>query len=143
MKIKIKKVHPDAKLPEYKTKGAAGCDISSLEEVKIKPGKSAMIRTGIALEFSEDIFVILAPRSSFCLRNNLDVPNSIGIGDSDFRGEYLMAIRNLGKEEVTIEKHERIGQLVFLNKIHADFEVTDTLENTERGEGGFGSTGKF
>lgn len=143
MKVKVKKVHPDAKIPERKTKGAAGFDIYSIEETKILPGESAMIRTGISLEFPEDMFVIMAPRSSFVLKKHLDVPNSIGIGDSDFRGEYLLVIRNLGTEEAIIEKHERIGQFIFLNKTDVELEEVDELEDSERGTGGFGSTGKF
>lgn len=143
MKVKIKKVHADAKIPERKSKAAAGFDIYSIEETVIKPGESAMIRTGVALEFPEDVLVIVAPRSSFALKKNLDVPHSIGIGDSDYRGEYLLPLRNLGKEDAIIEKHERIGQFVFLYKLDIEFEEVDELEDTERGTGGFGSTGKF
>lgn len=143
MKVKIKKLHPDAKIPERKSKAAAGFDIYCIEETKIMPGESAMIKTGIALEFPEDMLVIIAPRSSFVLKNHLDVPHSIGIGDSDYRGEYLLPLRNLGSEEVIIERHERIGQFVFLNKVDVEFEEVDELEDSERGAGGFGSTGKF
>lgn len=143
MKVKIKKVHPDAKVPEYKTESAAGCDIHSIEEVKIKPGESALIRTGLAFEFENGYFAMIAPRSSFALKNNLDVPNSVGICDSDYRGEYLMAIRNLGTKEAIVEKHERIGQIVFVPFVQAQFEEVENLGETQRGTGGFGSTGKF
>ncbi len=142
MKVKIKRVHPDAKIPEYKTKGAAACDVYSLEEVVIKPGESAMLRTGLAFEFPSDYFMMLAPRGSFALKKHLDIPNSIAIGDSDFRGEYLMPVRNLGQEDAIIEKHERIGQILFIPIVQAEFEEVDELGETERGTGSFGSTGK-
>ena len=143
MKVKIKKVHPEAKIPEYKTKGAAACDVYSLEEVKIKPGESAMLRTGVAFEFPQGYFLMLAPRGSFALKKHLDMPNSVAIGDSDYRGEYLMPVRNLGTEETVVEKHERIGQILFIPIEQAEFEEVDELGETERGSGSFGSTGKF
>ena len=143
MKVKIKKVHPDAKIPEYKSKDAAGCDVYALEEVKIKPNTIEFIRTGVSFEFESTHFLMIAPRSSLALKKNLMVPNSIAIGDSDYRGEYLLALRNLGTEEVTIDKHERIGQILFLQFTRAEFEEVDELSDTERGTGGFGSTGKF
>lgn len=143
MKVKIKKVHPDAIIPEYKSASAAGCDIHSIEEVKIKPGESVLIRTGLAFEFDDGYFAMIAPRSSFALKNNLDVPNSVGICDSDYRGEYLMAIRNIGTTEVIVEKHERIAQIVFVPFAQAQFEEVENLGETQRGTKGFGSTGKF
>jgi dUTP pyrophosphatase len=143
MKVKIKKLHRDAKIPEYKSVNAAGCDIYALEETVIKPRESVLVRTGIAIEFDKGYFAILAPRSSFALKNNLDIPNSIGIGDSDYRGEYLMAIRNLGDKEVIVEKHERIGQFIFVPFVQARFEEVESLGDTQRGSGGFGSSGKF
>jgi dUTP pyrophosphatase len=142
MKVKIKKVNPDAITPEYKTDGSAGCDIHVIEEVVIKPKETILLKTGLSLEFSNNYLVMLVPRSSFCMKNNLDIPNSIGIGDSDYRGEYLFAVRNLGDSEVRIKKHERIAQFVFFKVEKAEFEEVKDLEDTERGEGGFGSTGK-
>lgn len=143
MKVKIKKLSKEAVIPEYKTPGAAGCDISSIEEVVIDPGESKFIKTGISIECPEGYFFLIAPRSSLVLKNNLDVPNSVGIVDSDYRGEYLICLRNLGKEKVIIAKGERIGQLVFLPAIQVEFEEVDELSTTKRGEGGFGSTGNF
>lgn len=143
MKVKIKRVHPDAKIPEYKTSGAAGCDIYTIEKVNIKPGESLMLRTGLAFEFPKNYFLMIAPRSSFALKNNLDIPNSIAIGDADYRGEYLLAVRNLGGKEITIEKHERIGQVLFIPIEHAEFLEVEELTESKRGSGSFGSTGKF
>jgi len=143
MKVKIKKVHADAIIPEYKTEGAAGCDITAVEEVTIKPNESFLVRTGLSIECPQGYFVMLAPRSSFVLKKNLDVPNSVGIIDSDYRGEILMSLRNLGTEDAVIEKGERIGQILFIPVVQADFEVVEELTETQRGAGGFGSTGKF
>mgnify|MGYP001258170051 CR=1 FL=1 len=143
MKVKIKKVHADAIIPEYKTEGAAGCDITAVEEVTIKPNESFLVRTGLSIESPQGYFVMLAPRSSFVLKKHLDVPNSVGIIDSDYRGEILMSLRNLGTEDAVIEKGERIGQILFIPVVQADFEVVEELTETQRGAGGFGSTGKF
>lgn len=143
MKVNIKKTHENAKIPVYKTSESAGCDVTSVEEVRIKPGESLLVRTGISLEIPKGYLVMLVPRSSFALKKNLDIPNSVGIGDSDFRGEYMFAIRNLGTEDAIIEKDERMGQLVFFKYEQAEFEEKMELENSERGVGGFGSTGKF
>mgnify|MGYP002868003077 FL=1 len=143
MKVNIKKVHADAIIPEYKTEGAAGCDVIAVEEVIIKPNESFLVRTGLSIECPQGYFVLLAPRSSFVLKKHLDVPNSVGIIDSDYRGEILMSLRNLGTEDAVIEKGERIGQVLLMPVVQADFEVVDELTETQRGTGGFGSTGKF
>lgn len=140
--IKIKKLHPDAIVPERKSSGAAGFDIYSIEEVKIEPGEIAMISTGIALELPENMVAYIFPRGSLCLKKHLDMPHSIGVGDEDFRGEYKVVYRNLGEESVTFEKHERIAQFVFMNYIPVEFKEVDELSDTSRGTGGFGSTGK-
>lgn len=142
MKVKFKKLHPDAIIPKYQTAGAVGADICTMEEITIKPGELHFIKTGIAIENPENHFVMIAPRSSLCLKKHLDMPNSVGIMDEDFRGEYIVALRNLGNEEVVIEKSERIAQIIFIPYSRMEFDEVDELSETERGIGGFGSTGK-
>ena len=143
MKVKIKKVSDLAIVPEYKTEGAAGCDLHSIEEVVIKPNSTVLIKTGLQFEIPEGFFMLLAPRSSLVMKNNLDMPNSIGIIDSDYRGEVLIALRNLGMENVIIEKGERIAQLLIMSSNKAEFELVENLNESLRGSSGFGSTGKF
>lgn len=143
MQIRFKKFHPDAQVPTRGSKAAAGYDVYSLETVTIKPGETKLCRTGIGVEIPEGYFIMIAPRSSLCIKKHLDLPNSIAIGDEDFVGEYLLAYRNLGSEDVLIEKGERFGQMLFLKYETVDFTEVDELKETERGEGSFGSTGKF
>jgi dUTP pyrophosphatase len=142
MKINIKKLHPEAKVPESQTEGSAGYDIYSLENTEIKPGETALVRTGVALEPPKGVVTLVFPRGSLCLKKHLDMPNSVGVGDQDFRGEYVIPFRNLGKESVTIDKHERCAQFIFVNYHQVDFELVEDLGKTARGEGKLGSTGK-
>lgn len=143
MNVKIKRLHKEAQMPVYSTYGSTGCDLSSLEEVIIKPGEVGFLKTGLALEVPDGYAVLLAPRSSICFKKHLDMPNSAGVIDSDYRGEIIIALRNLGKEDVIIEKHERIAQAIFINFMRPVFHEVENLTDTERGKGGFGSTGKF
>jgi dUTP pyrophosphatase len=143
MKVKVKKLHEHAKVPEFKTLGAAGCDLYSVEETIIKSGELVYIKTGLAFEIPQGAFGMVLPRSSFCFKFNLDMPHSAGVIDSDYRGEVLVVFRNLGKEDVKIDKHERVAQFIFFSYSSPSFEEVDELNETDRGTGGFGSTGKF
>ena len=122
--------------PTHKTKGSAGADVSAIHEVTIPPGEYAFIKTGafIPENMPSDHFLILAPRSSLCLKQGLIQPNSIGIIDADYPNEILHCFLNIGKETVVIPKGERIGQLVCV-----PFLPVFPIENSER-TGGFGST---
>jgi dUTP pyrophosphatase len=143
MKLKVKRIHQDAQLPKQMSKGAAGYDICSIEEVIIKPGETAFIASGIAIEIPEGYWGLLAPRGSLAMKKHIVMPHSFGVIDSDYRGEYMTPLRNLGSEAVTIEKGERIAQLIILKHESPDIEEVDDLSDTERGAGRFGSTGKI
>jgi dUTP pyrophosphatase len=141
MNVKFKKLHKDAQVPQYKTSGAIACDFATIEEVTIKPGEHALIKTGIAIEFPKNYGMIIAPRSSICLKNHLDAPHSIGVIDNDYRGEILIPLRNIGTEAVTLVKGERIAQGIFIPYTQVQFEEAEELSETERGGGRLGSTG--
>jgi dUTP pyrophosphatase len=143
MIAKFKKVHPAAQIPVYKTSGAAGCDITCVESIDIKPGAVGMVRTGLAIEPPVGYFLLIAPRGSLCLKMHLHMPNSVAIGDADFRGEYLIPLRNAGQQTITIPQNERIAQIVFLPYQQLEFLEVSYLSESERGSGAFGSTGKF
>ena len=143
MEIKIvnRSKHP---LPEYKTKASAGMDIrANLEEiVTLKPLERKLIPTGIKMAIPEGYEVQVRPRSGLALKHGISMANTPGTIDSDYRGEIGVILINLSKEEYIIQPQERIGQLV-LNKVaQMDFEVVESLDETERGAGGFGHTGK-
>lgn len=141
--LKYTKTDKDSKTPEYKSSEAAGADMYTINEVTIKPSELVMINTGIATEIPDGYFGMLAPRASFCLKLHLDMPHSVGIIDSDYRGEILVPLRNLGKKKIVIAKGERIAQLIILPYLKVIYKEVKKLNTTERGKGGFGSTGKF
>lgn len=143
LQANFKRFHPDAKMPTKGSKGAAAYDIYSLEEVVIAPGETKLCRTGFGIELPAGYFLMIAPRSSLAIKKHLDMPNSVGIGDEDFVGEYMVAYRNIGNEEVIIEKGERFAQILFLKCDSVEFSEVDELKTTERGDGKFGSTGKL
>jgi len=143
VKIKYIKTDKESKTPEYKSEEAAGADMYSIEEVTINPSELVMIKTGIATEIPKGYFGMLAPRASFCLKLHLDMPHSVGIIDSDYRGEILVPLRNLGKEKVVIAKGERIAQLIIIPYLKVKYVESKKLNTTVRGKGRFGSTGKF
>ena len=143
--VKIKKLHPDAIIPTYGTDGAAGFDFYALEDVKIHPGETALIPTGIAMAVPEGYEIQVRPRSGMSLKTSFRVPNAPGTIDSDYRGECCVIGHNLADNKlrnINIKKGDRIAQGV-LNKVpQANFQVVEKLDDTERGQGGFGSTGK-
>ncbi|MGE4133405.1 MAG: dUTP diphosphatase [Bdellovibrionales bacterium] len=130
-------------LPKYETLMAAGLDVRAcLEEaVTLKPGERALIPTGLSVEFPRGFEIQVRPRSGLAIKKGLSVVNSPGTIDADYRGEIKVIMINLGQETVTIEDQERIAQMVVCPVAHAEIEEADELSDTERGEGGFGSTG--
>jgi len=146
LKIKFKKTHPSAVSPVYANEQAAGLDISTREEVTVQPLTPTLIPTGIAVEIPEGYVGILALRSSTPIKKGLFIPNGVGIIDSDYRGELFMQVAAL-KEAVAIPAFDRIAQLVIMPARHVagmhiiGVEEVQELSSTERGEGGFGSTG--
>ena len=132
-----------AKLPLYKTSGAAGADICALLEkpLVIESGKSAMVPTGLFFEIPEGYEVQIRPRSGLAAKNGVTVLNTPGTIDSDYRGEINVILINLGDKPFTVNNGDRIAQMLVAPVIQAEFSVVTSLDETERGAGGFGSTG--
>lgn len=131
-------------LPKYETTGSAGMDIRAniAEPITLGSLERVLIPTGIKMAIPEGYEVQVRPRSGLALKHGISMANAIGTIDSDYRGEIGVILINLSKESYTIQPQERIGQIV-LNKVEQiEFEVVTSLESTERGEGGFGHTGK-
>lgn len=144
-KVKVRIVREDGvEIPKYETSGAAGIDVRAniKEAVVLKSLDRTLIPTGIKMAIPEGYEVQVRPRSGLALKYGITMLNSPGTIDSDYRGEIKVIVVNLSKDDYTIEPQERIAQLV-LNKVEQiDFEVVDNLDETTRGEGGFGHTGK-
>lgn len=145
MEVKIKKVYEDVFVPTRGSEQAAGYDLYAhlgrFEECEIKPGTTMKIGTGIAAEIPEGYFGAVFARSGLAAKKGLRPANCVGVIDSDYRGEIIVALHNDSKEPQTIQAYERIAQLVILPYLDVSFEIVNELSDTERGEGGFGSTG--
>lgn len=131
-------------LPEYKTILSAGMDLQAVLEdaISLAPLERALIKTGLFIALPEGTEAQVRPRSGMTLKKGLSVLNSPGTIDADYRGEIGVILVNLSNEKVTIEPGERIAQLVIANYVQAEWVPTDSLDDTERGSGGFGSTGR-
>ena len=132
-----------AVIPEYKTSGAAGADLCALLDspLTIPAGRSAMVPTGLFFEIPEGYEVQVRPRSGLAAKNGVTVLNTPGTIDSDYRGEIKVILINLGKADFTINSGDRIAQMVVAPVTQASFTLADSLSETDRGSGGFGSTG--
>ena len=144
MNIKVKKLKPDATVPTMGSKCAAGADLYSAEDadVVIEPSETKFIGTGLAMEIPEGYVGLVYARSGLACKRGLAPANKVGVVDSDYRGEIKVALHNHGKEAQTVEKGERIAQMVIAPYLSVNYEEADALSETERGEGGFGSTGR-
>ena len=142
-KMKIKKLNERAIIPTYGTEFAAGADLYSCEEneIKIAAGETRIIHTGIALEIPQGYVGLVYARSGLSTKRGLAPANKVGVIDADYRGEIMVALYNQSGIEQTVGICERVAQIVFTRYDMAEFEVVDELDSTERGEGGFGSTG--
>lgn len=142
--VRIKKLHPDAVIPTYGTPFAAGADLYACMDssVTIEPGQTQFIHTGLSVEIPVDFAGLVYARSGLACKKGIAPANKVGVIDADYRGEIMVALHNHSSEAVTIESCERIAQLVITPFLTAQFEETDELGDTERGEGGFGSTGR-
>lgn len=140
--VKVKILNPDAIIPKYQTEEAAGFDLHSVEEKTIKAGERDVVKTGLAVALPKGYELQVRPRSGLALKNGVTVLNTPGTVDSDYRGELMVILLNTSKEDFAIKKGERIAQAVIKEILQADFAVVDELDSTERGTGGFGSTGK-
>ena len=144
MNVSVKKLRPGAKLPTYGSEEAAGADLYACltEAVTIQPGKTAFIPTGIAMELPKGYAGLVYARSGLACKKDLAPANKVGVIDSDYRGEFMVALHNHGEESRTIEDGERIAQLVVTPVLSPCFIESDSLSDSQRGAGGFGSTGK-
>lgn len=141
MKIRILRNNPAAIMPSYAHPGDAGMDISSIEGLVIAPGGRALVHTGLVLELPENAEAQVRPRSGLALKHGVTVLNSPGTIDAGYRGEVGVILINLGSEPFRVEPGMRIAQLVVANVVRAEIEEAVSLSDTERGEGGFGSSG--
>jgi dUTP pyrophosphatase len=128
-------------LPVYATRGAAGMDVVSAEAVTIAPGGRHAVATGLAMAIPHGFEVQVRPRSGLALKHGISVPNAPGTIDSDYRGELKVILINLGEAPFEIRRGDRVAQLVLAPVTRATWLETDALDETARGEGGFGSTG--
>lgn len=128
-------------LPAYATAGAAGMDVLAAEDVDLAPGGRHAVATGLALAIPDGFEVQVRPRSGLALKHGITVPNTPGTIDSDYRGELKVILINHGTEPFPIRRGDRIAQLVLAPVTRAAWEEVDSLDETERGAGGFGSTG--
>lgn len=142
--VRMKKLNPQAVTPSYGTNFAAGADLYALLEapVTIAPGETFLVHTGIAMEIPEGFAGLIYARSGLATKKGLAPANKVGVVDADYRGEIMVALHNHSQNEAVIENGERIAQLVIAPFLTAEFIETESLDETERGEGGFGSTGK-
>lgn len=139
----IKKLNPAAQVPEYMSKGAAGMDVRACVKfpVTIKPGETVLVPTGLAVAVPKGFEMQVRPRSGLAIKKSLTVINSPGTVDSDYRGEVGIGLVNHGQNPVEITNGMRVAQLVISPVLQPEVKVVENLDETERGEGGFGSTG--
>lgn len=143
--VKYKKLDPRAQVPAYATPGAAAADLCAVldEPLTLAPMQRTLVPTGLAIELPDASCVALVyARSGLSIKHGLCMANGVGVIDSDYRGECFVALHNDSNEERTVRHGDRIAQLVLLPFLPMEFEQVDTLPETVRGEGGFGSTGR-
>ena len=147
MNVRIKKLSENAIIPTYGTPFAAGADLYACigEKTDIAPGETKMVGTGIAMEIPEGYVGLVFARSGLACKKGLAPANKVGVIDSDYRGEIKVALHNhnISGDALSVESGERIAQISIVPYLKAEFEECDSLEDTDRGEKGFGSTGSF
>ena len=145
VKVLIKKLNSKVQLPKYKTDGSSGMDLMALtnKPIKILPQKSYLVPTGISLAIPKNYEIQIRPRSGLAAKNNISVLNTPGTIDSDYRGEIKIILFNHSSDEFLINDGDRIAQIVLMPVHKIDFEEVENLPDTVRGEGGFGSTGRW
>lgn len=139
--IKVQKLYEDVELPVYATEHAAGMDLKANEDVIIPAGERKLVGTGLAIEIPRGYFGGLYPRSGLASKHGINLANCVGVIDADYRGEIKAAIQNNSKEPFEIKKGDRICQLIIQPYIKAVLIEAENLDETDRGAGGFGSTG--
>lgn len=145
VKLRIKKLDfYKGELPQYQSMGASGFDVRAQvsQAITLAPGERALISTGLSFEIPMGYEIQARPRSGLAAKHGISVVNTPGTIDADYRGEVKIILINLGKENFLIQDQERIAQLVLCPVVQADFVLSEELSSTERGAGGFGSTGR-
>lgn len=142
--VPVKLLDPRAKLPAYGSADAAGADLYALTDgpVEIAPGESAKLRTGLAVAIPQGYVGLVFARSGLACKGGLAPANKVGVIDADYRGELMVFLHNHGSQTQVVEDGDRIAQLMIVPYLTAQFAPADELEDTERGAGGFGSTGR-
>lgn len=143
MEIKVKKLKENATLPTRGSEYAAGYDLYACinESIEIAPHTTVKVGTGLSFELPNGTFAAIFARSGLATKMGLAPANKVGVCDSDYRGEYIVALHNHSNESRIIEPNERIAQMILMNYIPMEFIESEELEETNRGDGGFGSTG--
>ena len=143
VKVLIKKLSPEVKSPSYKTDGASGMDLIAFvkKPIKILPGETNLVPTGISIAIPEGYEIQIRPRSGLAAKNQITVLNTPGTIDSDYRGELKIILINHGKKEFIINNNDRVAQMVLTPVSKIELKEVEMLTNTNRGKGGFGSTG--
>ena len=141
--VKIKKLTPAATIPTYGTEFAAGADLYACtdESITINPGETQFIHTGLAMEIPEGLVGLIYARSGMACKKGVAPANKVGVIDSDYRGEIIVALYNHSETPLVVNNGERVAQMVYAPYYHAQFTEVSELEDSVRGEGGFGSTG--
>jgi dUTP pyrophosphatase len=140
LQVKVKRLQDGARLPAHATDWSAGADLHCAEAFTLQPGERKLVPTGLAIEIPPGYYGRVAPRSGLAVRHGIDT--LAGIIDSDFRGELKVALINLGDQPVSFDTGERVAQLIIERAASCDYIWSEELSETERAEGGFGSTGK-
>ncbi len=141
MKLKVKRIDEEAIIPKYVHSTDSGMDIYSIENKVINPGETVLIKTGLKIELPPNTEAQIRPKSGIALKNSVTVLNTPGTIDEGFTGEICIILINHGKEDYKVNKGEKIAQMVIQPVIRVDIEEVHDIQNTSRGEGGFGSTG--
>ena len=141
MTLRFKRVHPDAVLPSYAHPSDAGMDVRSVEDLTLAPGKRALVHTGLVMLLPPSYEAQVRPRSGLALKNGVTVLNSPGTIDSGYRGEVGVILINLGDVDFTVRKGDKVAQLVIAPVTQPDVVEVSEVDETDRGAGGFGSTG--
>ena len=141
--ILIKRLSKEVTLPKYETDGSSGLDLAAFidKDIEIKPGKSEIIPTGLAVAIPRNFEIQIRPRSGLAAKNQISVLNTPGTIDADYRGEIKIILINLSDKSFIVERGLRIAQMILCPVVKAKLREVDTLEDTRRGSGGFGSTG--
>ena len=144
VKVLVKRLDSNVKLPEYKTSGSSGMDLMAFikSPIKIAPNTVELIPTGLSVAIPEDLEIQIRPRSGLAAKSSIGVLNTPGTIDSDYRGELKIILFNHGNKDFIVKNNDRIAQMVLTPVIKMELEEVDRLPETIRGSGGFGSTGK-